>query len=57
MNGLRRLIARQMGREGGLQRAAKRTKAELSEIGRKGARARWAKAAMNSLTLACRKGK
>ena len=33
-----------LGRRGGLARARKRSKKELSEIGRKGATARWQKA-------------
>ncbi len=42
MDAITRMVMRKLGRKGGLARAVKRTKAELSAIGRKGAAARWA---------------
>jgi hypothetical protein len=37
------MTASEMGKKGGKQRAAKLTKEQLSEIGRKGAAKRWSK--------------
>lgn len=54
MHSLVRLALRQFGRKGGLARKANLTPEKLSAIGRKGAAARWAKAALLSTTLLCK---